>query len=259
VDRLLRGDLFHTVSTQIVMDRLATFPADWRVAGVGTTNWMKRNGEVICDGTVGEPHFWWADPQAEVIGTLLDVAKESPDEARTRLVTPQYGVDDLKANFPFLAMAVCNPAQTFTLMAPPGVVLHDWLVPFLTDNNWGVVGVQVIGRFTSVKTTDAYNIPLGGLKLEEGYVSDDVFRYGDYGAGQWRMVGVFVANPSLQPLISVPGLPLHLHGFLPDQLVGGHIVQAMTDDVEVTIHPLDDLNLTIHNVAKAMNMVKPTE
>ena len=57
VDRLLRGDLFHTVTTADVIDDLAAFPPDLPLVGIGTTNWLKRNGEVIADGTTGSPQF----------------------------------------------------------------------------------------------------------------------------------------------------------------------------------------------------------
>lgn len=46
-DRLLRGDLFHTVTTEDVLRDLAAFPPAWPIVGVGTTNWLQRNGEVI--------------------------------------------------------------------------------------------------------------------------------------------------------------------------------------------------------------------
>ena len=258
-DRLLRGDLFHTVSVDTVITRLADFPPDWLIVGVGTTNWMHRNGELIPDGSISQPRFWWADPEGTSVGKVIDVRQEHPsEENRTHLVTPQYGVDDEAANFPFLAVAVCDPAAAITRQAQQVTSIHKWLTAALTEENWGVVGVRLEGQFGAVKTTDAYNIPLGGLNLSSGYVGDDHFRYGNYPAGRWIINGVYAANPSLQPFISVPGLPLHLHGFERDLMEGGHIVSAEAVDVQVTIYPIDDLSLTIHNVAKASNPVKPT-
>jgi hypothetical protein len=257
VDRLLRGDLFHTVSVETVRAGLAQFPADWPVVGVGTTNWMRRNGELITDGVVGQPHFWWADPEGEAVGQIIDVAQQHPSEDRVELATPQFGVDDDAANFPFLVAAVGNPETAIRLQSQNVANLHQWLIEQLTERNLGVVGVQVEGTFGTVKTTDAYNIPLGGLNLSGGYTGDDHFRYGSYESGRWVINGVYAANPSLQPFISVLGMPLHLHGYERDRMEGGHIVSAEGRDIQATLYPMDDFNLIIHNVANASNAIKP--
>ena len=55
VDRLVRGDFFHTVSLEEVLADLRGFPPEWPVSGLGTTNWYRRNGEVVIEGTAGAP------------------------------------------------------------------------------------------------------------------------------------------------------------------------------------------------------------
>ena len=60
----------------------------------------------------------------------------------------------------------------------------------------------------------------GGLDLSGGYAGEDHFRMEEFASGQWVMSGLYAANPSLRPFVSVPSLPLHLHGFEQDILQG---------------------------------------
>ena len=255
-DRLLRGDLFHTVTASSVANDLSAFDPAWPVVGVGTTNWLKRHGEVIPDGRVSDLHFWWADPEGERVGQIIDVKAQKPSPSGPELKTPQYGIDDEDANFPFLVLAVCDPTQVITWTLSGVDSVHEWLKQQLASVNMGVAGLQLRGRFGAVKTTDAYNIPISGMNLSGGYRGDEYFRTGQYESGEWILNGVYVANPSLQPFISVPGMPLHLHGWQPGIMEGGHIVSAQAADVTATVWPMDDLVLKINNVAKAMNPVK---
>jgi hypothetical protein len=260
VDRLLRGDLFHTVTVADVLDHLAAFPDDFPVVGIGTTSWLRRNGEVIADGTARSPHFLWADPESDPVGQVIDVCWQRPSTSGTPLVTPRIDDNDQQANFPFLAVAVCDPEKALrwdTVSSAPS--LHDWLKNELKERNVGVAGVQVRGQLGSVDTTDAYNVPLGGLDLSKGYVGDQVFRFGHYQNDEWTINGVYAANPSLQPFISVANVPLHLHGYRAKALDGGHIVKAAVIAVSVTVYPLDDLILRINDVAQAMMPVRKVD
>ena len=256
-DRLLRGDFFHTVSVKHIGADLADYPSDWLTLGVGTTNWMGRNGEVIIDGTVKQPRYLWADPDSDPAGDILDIVTRRPRQTgKTPLVTPEYGVDDEEPHFPFVAVAICDPGSSESLRGENIDNIHDWLIEKLMADNWGLIGLRIWGEFVHVQITDAYNLPLGGLDLSDGYKGEDHFRIEAYDTGQWAMSGLYAANPSLQPFISVPGLPLHLHGFEQDILQGGHIVRAQAMTIEADICPLDDLKLVIHNLAKASNPVK---
>lgn len=163
VDRLLRGDLFHTVTTADVIDDLAVYPDDAPVVGIGTTSWLRRNGEVIAGGTARSPQFLWADPESSPVGQVIDVCWQRPTESGTRLVTPRIDDNDEQANFPFLALAVCDPAQSIQMEIADVADAHSWLIDELGKRNVGVAGVQFRGQFGAVKTTDAYNVPLGGL------------------------------------------------------------------------------------------------
>ncbi|HVU13957.1 MAG TPA: acetolactate decarboxylase [Phototrophicaceae bacterium] len=257
VDRLLRGDLFHTVATADVLEDLAAYPDDYPLVGIGTTSWLKRNGEVIAEGTARSPRFLWADPESSPVGQVIDVCWQRPSAGGTTLVTPRLDANDQQANFPFLAVAVGDPAQVLRWDITDTPDLHEWLAGELARHNVGVAGIQICGRFGQVDTTDAYNVPLGGVDLSHGYTGDQVFRYGHYQGDDWLINGVFAANPSLQPFISVANRPLHLHGYRAQQRDGGHIVHAEAVEASVTVWPLVDLVLRIHDVAQAMMPVKP--
>lgn len=258
VDRLLRGDLFHTVTVADVLDHLAAFPDEYPVVGIGTTSWLRRNGEVIAEGTARSPRFLWADPESDPIGQLIDVCWQRPSTNGTPLVTPRIDDNDQQANFPFLAVAVCNPETALQWDGSEVASLHDWLKDELKARNVGVAGVQVRGQFGHVETTDAYNVPLGGLDLSKGYVGDQVFRFGHYQYDEWVINGVYAANPSMHPFISVANVPLHLHGYRAQARDGGHIVKAEVETASVTVYPLDDLILRINDVAQAMMPMKTT-
>lgn len=252
VDRLLRGDLFHTVTTADVIEDLSAFPENYPVVGIGTTSWLRRNGEVIADGTSQSPQFLWADPESSPVGQVIDVCWQQPSETGTPLVTPRLDDNDQQANFPFLALAVCDPAQSMQWDIADVADAHRWLTEELGSRNVGVAGVQFRGRLGSVKTTDAYNVPLGGLDLSRGYVGDQYFRFCQYESDDWLLNGIYAANPSLQPFISVANHPLHLHGYRTSARDGGHIVSAEVIAASVTVWLLDDLILRIHDVAHAL-------
>jgi hypothetical protein len=254
VDRVLRGDMFHTVTMSTVLDDLATYDPDWPVVGVGTTNWLKRHGEVIVEGRAGDVRFLWSDPASEPEAQVLDLRRERPDED---LLTPQYGVNDREPNFAFLALAVCDPAAAVTFELGPTDALHQALRDRFAADNLGVAGVQVRGHFARVRFTAAYHLPLSGLDLSKGHVGDEYFRTGETIDADWVMPGLYAANPSLHPLFSVPNVPVHLHGYSLMEGRGGHINSAAADLVQVTVWPVDDLTMKLFNVARAMNPVRP--
>jgi len=125
--------------------------------------------------------------------------------------------------------------------------------------------VQLRGQFGPVNTTVAYNIPLTGLdpsgralrlrsgqasgrSLSGGYVGEEHFRFGEYVTATWTMNGLYAADPDLQPVISTPGHPLHLHGYqtavagLPTvPQLGGHVGSASAISVTATVWPLSQV------------------
>jgi hypothetical protein len=225
--RLLAGDLLHTVTVADVRADLAHFPADWPVVGVGTTDWIGRNGEMMPDGTSRALRFWWADPSSPSHAAVHDDA----DPAYVRSLGHAV-------RFPFLGLAIGDPRQCQEWRVQDVPDLHDWLRARLTDAEIELAGLQLHGRLGAVKTTDTYNLPLTGLDLCGGYVGNDHFRFVDYPPGTWTVNGLWALDPALQLLVSVGDLPLHLHGYEPAIMRGGHIGTAAVEDATVRVWPL---------------------
>jgi hypothetical protein len=221
VERLLAGDLLHTTTVDEVQIHLADYPPDWPVVGVGTTDWIGRNGEMMPDGTAGDPHFWWADPGSPSQAEVIDLTSYEPP-----------------AQFPFLGLAIGDPATAITLTLENVEDVHAWLEGKLDAGGVDLAGVQLRGQFGPVKTTVAYNIPLTGLDLSGGYVGEDYFRFGEYITATWTMNGLYATDPAVEPVISTPGHPLHLHGYQPETMLGGHVGSASAIRVTATIWPL---------------------
>lgn len=243
VERLLAGDLVHTVTIADVQIDLTTFPPDWPVVGVGTTAWIGRNGEMMPDGTAGQLHFWWADPgspsQADVMDLISDEGRRIKDESS--FVVGRWSFVGPKAQFPFLALAIGDPTTVVTWTLRDVEDVHAWLEEKLTASGIDLAGLQLRGQFGPVKTSVVYNLPLTGLDLSGGYVGEDYFRFHEYITATWTMNGLYAADPALQPVISVAGHPLHLHGYQPGAMLGGHVGRASAISVTATIWPLSQV------------------
>jgi hypothetical protein len=226
VQQFLSGDLEHIVTVRRVQGDLAAFPPGWPAEGVGATNTPGRTGELIADGSAAALHFWWADPASPSQAQIFDLSD---------------GDAGSDGQFPFLAVAVGNPDSAFTWEFDNVDDVHGWLKQQLGDAGIELAGIQLRGQFGPVKTTVSYNIPSTGLDLGGGYVGEDYFRFGNYGPATWTMDGVYAAAPSLQPIISTAGNPVHLHGYQPDSMIGGHITSAEAIHVTATIYPLDQV------------------
>jgi hypothetical protein len=55
------------------------------------------------------------------------------------------------------------------------------------------------------------------------------------------MNGLYAADPTLQPVISTAGHPLHLHGYQPQTMLGGHVGSASAISVTATVWPLSQV------------------
>lgn len=248
VARLLNGDLQHTVSIKDIGNDLYLFPSDWVVVGIGTTSWLKRNGEMMPDGTARNLHFWWADPKTAPQSHVIDLA--NPKQAHGDNIADLEGTVTIKtdAKFPFLALAVCKPDNVKRYQVSDIDNLHTWLQQKLADEGIRVAGIQVKGMCEYVKSTDAHYIPEDGLDLSGGYVGDKYFLTSEHGEGEWTINGIYSNDQTILPFISVPSAPIHLHGYQQSHVVGGHVVEARVKSAEVSLYPLADVMLKIHNV-----------
>jgi hypothetical protein len=229
---LLAGDLSHAISPGMVQDDIDAFPTDWIVLGVGTTNQPGRTGELIPDGTARNVQFWWVDPS-------------SPSQAE---VTNLMAAPNLSsAELPFTAVGIADPKTVIEWAIPAVPSVHAWLQQQLEADEIKLAAIRLDGTFDNVMTTVSYNIPPSGIPTGSVYSGADFFRFGNYPSGNWTIDGVFADPTALQPVVSTPGNPVHLHGYQPDLDLGGHIVSAVPTDARAHIYPLHGM------------VVRPTE
>ena len=254
VERLLRGDFFHYVTLDDVLDDLAQFPPGWPVAGIGTTNWYRRNGELMLEFTAEEPSFLWADPTGQRSAIVIDLLHEQPAAMSndTPLVSPALGGDDSRPQLPFLGVAVCDPAvvHTWTIRAPEGV--HAELEQRCAEANIGLAGLHVRGALEVVDYQAICHIPLGGVGAGSDGMAQAGVQFGRAEGDTWHATGVYAANPTVQNVVSIPGHPLHLHGYSAETREGGHINRALSGaEVTVEVWPVRDLLVRIHDLDTA--------
>ena len=244
VERLLRGDFFHSVTPAYVRDELAAFPAHWPVAGLGTTNWYRRNGELLIDGSASRPRFLWADPASEPVGTIRVLDARCPaDEA---FLSPSV---DERRGFPYLpfaAVAACDPdAPALTSRLQHGADIHDAVREFCEAANVGLASVRVRGPMRSVDLQAMCHIPIGGVDEHRPAEARTRTHIGD----AWHVLGFYSANPTIRPLLGFNDAAVHLHGCLDEALRGGHINAAVAaPGAELEVRPVQDLVLRIRGL-----------
>ena len=259
VERLLKGDFFHFSKIEEITQEFTNFDKEWPVIGLGTTNWYKRNGEAIVEGIAENPEFLWADPESNPPGKLINLKHDPPDHEEN-LKSPVIGPDDNLPQFPFMAIALCDPKESNEYALSAGENIHEWIENKFPSDNLGLAAIHVSGKLDEVKSTAACHIPIGGLDLNEGYSLKDNFKFIEYQTGTWSMQGLYGINPTIQQVLSVPGHPLHLHGFETNEMRGGHINQAIsTTNTRITVYPIKDINIRIKDLDKALLPVKPLQ
>ncbi len=259
VERLLKGDFFHFSKAEDIAKELNTFNNKWTVIGLGTTNWYKRNGEAIVEGKADSPEFLWADPESNPPGKLINLNHDHP-EHEENLKSPVIGAEDAVPQFPFMAIALCDPKKLQKYTLASGEVIHEWLEAKFISENLGLAAIHITGKLDGVKTTAACHIPIGGLNLNDGYSLESNFKFIEYKTGDWSMQGLYGVNTTIQQVLSIPGHPLHLHGYEINENRGGHINQAIsTSTTQVTVYPIKDINISIKGLDKALLPVKPLQ
>jgi hypothetical protein len=257
VERLLKGDFFHFSKIEELTHELSNFDKEWPVIGLGTTNWYKRNGEAIVEGKADNPEFLWADPENN--GKVINLNHDHPDHEEN-LKSPVIGPQDALPQFPFMAIAMCNPKEFMEYNLPTGENVHQWIEKKFLSENLGLAAIHITGKLDEVKSTAACHIPIGGMELSEGYSLKDNFKFIEYKTGVWSMQGLYGINPTIQQVLSVQGHPLHLHGYEINENRGGHINQAIsTSSTHVIVYPIKDINIRIKDLDKALLPVKPLQ
>lgn len=251
VERMLKGDFFHTVDWADVSAELSAFPADWPLAGIGTTNWFRRNGETMLTGTAGAPRLLWSDPEGEAPMSVINLLEDKPAGAGPALVSPSMADDGSSPPLPFLAVGVCNPATALVWECGGAGSIHTWVAERMVAENIGLAAVRVQARARALTVCAAFYLPLEGLDLSHGYNAANNLKLAEFSGDEWDVGGIYAANPTLQKMISVEGLPLHLHGSGGAPLRGGHVAKLAVESARVTVWPLQDLVLRIRNLDQA--------
>lgn len=229
---LLAGDLWDVASPAQVAADLLELPGDWPIMGVGTTAETAHNGEVIAFGTAMAPELVWSDPAFPPTVRLLS-----------------------SEGIPFLGVAVGNPAEVITAEAQPGLPIHQQVVELAQANGLAFAGVRVSGRVSDVNYSVAHNLLKEGTPLADPTadkapfqlfftVEDDVM---------WELSGFYAAGAVVQGIVSVPGAPVHMHGFQLDRSRAGHVGSAIAKQAEIYLYPLAapevrDSDLALRNV-----------
>lgn len=243
VQRLLRGDFFHAVTTADIRAALSEFPSDWAAVGLGTTNWFDRNGEVIIGGSASEPRFLWADPLADRSCAIRDL-EHSRFEGRLR--SPSYADRDGVPSLPFAAAAAWGPESPSTSWSLyDGADIHSVIAEYCAEANVGLAAIRVTGPMRMVEYQSMRYLPLGGIATDRPPVPI----VNRQGGAAWEVVGFYSHNPTVQALLGFEGVRVHLHGHADAIGTGGHVNAAIAaQGAEITAVPLEDLVLRIHGL-----------
>jgi hypothetical protein len=232
VERLLKGDFFHTVTLADVAAELGDVPPAWRLVGLGTTNWRERHGELFVEGTAGAPAFAWADPEGDPPAAVVTLD------------------DHLGPRLPFVAVAACDPDgphHRWTLA--DGDDVHQAIATRCEEANIGLAALVVTGELRDVQYQVMCHLPVGGIRPDDEAVAHQERREDD----EWRALGIYAANPTIQSIVSHGVAAVHLHGQVGTPRQGGHVNAAVAvDGTTVEVWPLAHLVMRIHGLDVAV-------
>jgi alpha-acetolactate decarboxylase len=205
---------------------------------------------------VAQPQVFWSDPEGANPMQVIDLQEQGPSLSGPELLSPSAEGENQAATYPFLAVAVCQPETALHRECPATENVHQWIQETLAQENIGLAAILIQGSCTHVRFASAFYLPLEGLKLVDGYNAKNNLKLSEHQDGDWSIGGIYAANPTLQNIISVEGLPLHLHGYEKSSRLGGHIIQIKTSGLQVSIWPLKDLVMELKNLDVAWKPIR---
>ncbi len=218
---LMRGDLWNYIKDQQILLDLETYPKNFVVIGLGNTNQSYSIGEMMATGTVGLPRFLWISPQY-----------------------PNKAVQIWDREFPFAAIAVCNPKGVIQWEETGGDI-HKTLSDRIEAEGVKVAALKMRGTLVDVQFHVSSNIPKEGMGTSRGTrhegEKEKAFRI--EGPSEWELNGLYVYSQELQLMASTDGQPIRLHGYESSSKRGGHIDWARIDRLFVRLYPLEDVTL----------------
>ncbi len=216
---LMRGDLWDYIKDQQILLDLEPYPRNFVVIGLGNTNQSYAIGEMMVMGTVGLPQFLWISPQY-----------------------PNKAVEIWDREFPFAAIAVCNPKGEIQWEEPEGEI-HKILSDRIEAEGVKVAALKMRGNLFDVQFHILSHIPKEGIRNPQGTrdegQEDKAFRI--EGPSEWELNGLYLYSQELQLMASVQGQPIHIHGYEMNSKKGGHIDSALINRLTVHVYPIEDI------------------
>ena len=236
VERLMKGDFFHCVTSRDVVAALETFDPSWAVVGLGTSNHAGRHGELFVDGTASEPRLLWADPEGTPAAVLGSIDDADP--------------------LPFVAAAVCDPeAGPLRWELTDGEPIHVAVADRCANANVGLAALRLRGELHDVTYQVMCHIPVGGVAQHRPAVA----RQAHENVGPWEALGVYAANPTIQAVVSHGVASVHLHARSGAPLHGGHLNRALAGaSTVVEAWPIGELVVRIRDLDVAVYDERPS-
>jgi len=218
---LMRGDLWDFIKDQQILVDLESYPRNFVVIGLGNTNQSYSIGEMIAMGTVGLPRFLWISPQY-----------------------PYKVVEIWDKEFPFAAIAVCNPKGEIQWEETNGEI-HKTLSDRIEEEGIKVAALKMRGILFDVQFHVSSHIPKEGIRTphdarDEGQ-RNKAFRI--EGPSEWELNGFYLYSQELQLMASTDGQPIRIHGYGKNSQKGGFIDSALIDRLSVRVYPIEDIEL----------------
>jgi hypothetical protein len=218
---LMRGDLWDYIKDQQILLDVEAYPKNFVVIGLGNTNQSYSIGEMMATGTVGLPRFLWISPQY-----------------------PNKVVEIWDREFPFAAIAVCNPKGLMRWEETEGEI-HRILSDRIEEEGFKVAALKMRGTLSDVHFHVSSHIPKEGIGTTRGGggegKSGKAFRI--EGPSEWELNAFYLYSQELQLMASVDGHPIRVHGYERKSKKGGHIDSARIERLSVYAYPIDDLML----------------
>ncbi len=146
---LTRGDLWEYIKDQQILLDMESYPKSFVVIGLGNTNESYSIGEMMATGTVGLSRFFWIDPKY-----------------------PNKGVEIWDREFPFAAIAICNPNRIIRWDEIDGEI-HKILADHIEAEEVKVAALKMEGTLFDVQFHVSSNIPKEGIRPPMGPILKD--------------------------------------------------------------------------------------
>jgi len=218
---LMRGDLWDYIKDQQILLDVEAYPKNFVIIGLGNTNQSYSIGEMMATGTVGLPRFLWISPQY-----------------------PNKVVEIWDREFPFAAIAVCNPKGLIRWEETEGEI-HRILSNRIEEGESKVVALRMRGTLSDVRFHVSSHIPKEGVGATRGGgdegKSGKAFRIEE--PTEWELNGLYLYSQELQLMAWVDGHPIRMHGYERKSKKGGHIDSARIERLSVYAYPIQDVEL----------------